>query len=93
MRTTTAKKRQALKPRPVRTYHDLLYNARSKSGLTVSYIVEAAQISVRTLYTIETGETDSQLSTIAALAEIYGLSLDQIVKLPGKNWEPAQEGK
>ena len=61
------------------TFAEHLLFLRKKRGLKQTDIAEKIGISFRAYQTYERGEREPQLSTLIALADYYGLSLDELV--------------
>ena len=61
------------------TFAEHLLFLRKKRGLKQTDIAEKIGISFRAYQTSERGEREPQLSTLIALADYYGLSLDELV--------------
>ena len=61
------------------TFSEHLALLRNKSGLTQKELSEEIGISWRTYQNYELGLREPQLSTLIALADFYGLSLDELV--------------
>lgn len=59
-----------------------LRKAREAKGLSQEQAAERTKMAVRTLSRLETGEGNPSLSTLLALANVYGLSLDALTGRP-----------
>jgi DNA-binding XRE family transcriptional regulator len=74
------------KPSTVAQY---LKSGRQLAGEGYKRLAATLGVSMKTIRSMESGESDPSFSLMAAYCFRYGLSLDEAAKLPGKNWEPA----
>ena len=65
--------------RELMTFSEHLYKLRKQKGLKQTELAEAVGIGWRAYQTYERGEREPALSTLIALADFYGLSLDELV--------------
>ena len=56
-----------------------LIKLRTEQGFSQKEVAKAAGISVLTYQRYEYGQREPQLSTLVALADFYGISLDRLV--------------
>ena len=61
------------------TFSENLRRLRKETGLKQTELAEKIGISWRAYQTYERGEREPVLSTLVALADFYGLSLDELV--------------
>ena len=64
------------------TFPEHLLHLRQKHGLTQTGLAPEIGISWRAYQTYERGEREPQLSTLIALADYYGISLDELACRP-----------
>ena len=60
------------------TFAEQLQSLRKKSGVSQVALAEKIGISWRAYQTYERGEREPSLSTLIALADFYGISLDEL---------------
>lgn len=61
------------------TFSEHLSELRKKKELSQKEVAEATHIALRAYQRYEYGEREPQLSTLVALADFYGISLDELV--------------
>ena len=60
-------------------FKDSLRALRQEKGFTQGSLAEKLNISLKTVSHWETGYTEPSVSQLIALAELYGVSLDELV--------------
>jgi DNA-binding XRE family transcriptional regulator len=63
----------------------VLKERREALGITQAHLAELADISLRTLKTLEVGKGNPTLETIAKLIEVLGMELKLEIKAPQHN--------
>lgn len=63
----------------------ILKNARENKGLTQKQVMELTGINRKSLSGYENNVAEPDLYTISTLAQLYGLSLDEIFEIKGQN--------
>ena len=66
------------------TFSEHLLQLRKAKGLKQTELAEQIGISWRAYQTYERGQREPTLSTLAALADFYGLTVDELICRDGK---------
>ena len=61
------------------TFSEHLLTLRTKNGLLQKDVAKAAGVVVRVYQRYEYGEREPGLSTLVALADFYGISVDELI--------------
>ncbi|WP_295740080.1 helix-turn-helix domain-containing protein [uncultured Oscillibacter sp.] len=67
-------------------FHEYLFTLREKNGLTQEAAAAGAGLSLRAYQNYERGLREPKMSTLIALADFYGITIDDLVchSQPGK---------
>ena len=68
----------------VKDFGEAIKNRRKDLEITQPHLAELAQISINTLYKLETGQGNPSLDVINKLAEVLGMELNFQVKKKSK---------
>ncbi len=61
------------------TFHENLFHLRTEQKLTQQQVAEGAGLSLRGYQNYERGLREPSLSTLVALADFYGISVDALI--------------
>ncbi|MDE7086626.1 MAG: helix-turn-helix domain-containing protein [Clostridia bacterium] len=67
---------------------EFIASLRKDAGYTQQYVAEKLNISDRTLSSWETDRTEPDLSSLTALADLYGITVDEILRCERKSNSP-----